>query len=160
MQLRLHCINLVVLSINIIQGILNHHCFYGNRASNIKKKINYKSICANGDEKIFLGKQANKGCPKILARNNTDRQQRFIINNCKHTTLLNPPRGWSSKTSKKPKEKGSTALNRVIWAANYDRQNGKLYDQEMIHVIMELLDCLTNRSFEEECLHRKTHTKQ
>ena len=40
------------------------------------------------------------------------------------------------RLQKNHKEKSPTALNRMIWAANSDHQNGKLHDQEMTHAVI------------------------
>lgn len=36
---------------------------------------------------------------------------------------------------KNPKEKSPTVLNRMIWAADSDHQNGKLHEQEITIIV-------------------------
>lgn len=35
-------------------------------------------------------------------------------------------------------EKSPMALNHMMWATNSDHQNGKLYDQEVTHAVIEI----------------------
>lgn len=46
--------------------------------------------------------------------------------------------GRTLKLKNKTKEKNLTALNCMIWVADSDHKNRKLYDQEIIHAVIEL----------------------